>query len=549
MKKRQLFAIVASAFAVLPLSAHEEDAADRTGQGQFGKVHFPTSCNPAVQPQFERAVAMLHSFFFPEHIKTFEAVIKADPGCAMAYWGLAISQRPNPLVPPWPEENLKRALAAIERGKSAAKNERERDWLNALEVVYKDYDKVPVSERSQRYERAMEALARKYPNDKEASIFYALALLEAVDHADKTYARQLKAGGILEPIDREQPEHPGLAHYIIHTYDFEPLATRGVTAADKYAKVAPSAPHAQHMPSHIYSILGRWEDSIRSNQNAVKASRDYAARNFPGTTFAQEPHAQDFMAYAYLQLGQDREAKRVIEELQAIAQFSGARNYGRDTGLVAPASRYILERAAWSEAATLAVPGNLYTYAEAMPRFTRAVGAAKTGDPAAAKEEIERLQALSRSAENSYWAEQIQVLVLAASGWRARAEQRNDDALKFMRAAVDLEDSSEKHVAMENRLYPMREMLGDLLLELGQPGLALQAYEASLHVAQNRLRGYYGAAKAAQAAGQQAKARSYYEKLASLGRNADPERAEVREAKRFLVAQNSSYGRCAAPPC
>ncbi|HSQ04027.1 MAG TPA: hypothetical protein VLN59_08330, partial [Burkholderiales bacterium] len=283
--------------------------------------------------------------------------------------------------------------------------------------------------------------------------------------------------------------------------------------------------------------LGRWEDSIRSNQGAVKASRDYAAKNAPGTTFAQEPHAQDFMAYAYLQLGKDREAKRVIEELHAITKISGARNYGTDTGRIGPASRYVLERAAWVEAASVEVPSNVYAYAEAMPRFTRAVGGARTGKLDLAKDEIAQLQRLGKSAENSYWAEQIQVLVLAASGWRARAEGRNDDALKFMRAAADLEDSSEKHVAMENRLYPMREMLGDLLLELNQPALALQAYEASLHVAQNRFRGFYGAAKAAQAAGDRSKAHAYFEKLATLAGNGDSERAEVREAKAYLVAQ------------
>ena len=291
------------------------------------------------------------------------------------------------------------------------------------------------------------------------------------------------------------------------------------------------------MPSHIYSILGRWEDSIRSNTAAVEASRDYAAKNAPGTTFAQEPHAQDFMAYAYLQLGKDREARRVIDELRAVTKLSGARSYGADTGRIAPASRYVLERAAWAEAVALEVPSNAYTYAEAMPRFTRAVGAAKTGNPGMAREDIERLQALSKSAENSYWGEQIQVLVLAASAWRAHADSRKDDALKFMRAAADLEDSTEKHVSMENRLYPMREMLGDLLRELGQPAEALQAYEASLHVAQNRLRGFYGAAKAAQASGDRAKARAYFEKLAALAGNADPERAELREAKAFLLAQ------------
>lgn len=527
-----------AAFIAQPLWAHDDDSPQAGSQGQYGTVHFPTSCSPGVQGQFERGIAMLHSFFYPEDIKTFEAIISADPQCAMAYWGLAASQRGNPLVPPWPEDNLKRALDSVQKGKTLAKTERERDWLGALEVVFKDYDKIPTSKRSERYEQAMAELARKYPQDKEASIFYALALLEAVDHRDKTYARQLKAGAILEPIDREQPAHPGLAHYIIHTYDFEPLAERGVPAADKYARVAPLAPHAQHMPSHIYSLLGRWEDSIRSNQAAVKASREYAAKNFPGTTFAQEPHAQDFMVYAYLQLGQDREAKRVIDELNAITRFSGARIYGRETGWASPAARFVLERAAWSEAVTLPVRPNLYTYAEATTRFARAVGAAKTGNASMAKEEIERLQALSKGAENSYWSEQIEVLVLAATGWRARAESRNNEALKFMRAAADLEDSTEKHVAMENRLYPMREMLGNLLLELGQPAQALQAYEISLHATPNRLRGFYGAANAAKAAGDHAKARTYFEKLATLGRNADPARAEVREAREFLVALN-----------
>ena len=530
-----LIAMVAVCLAQL-LWASPNAAAQpaQSGPGQYGTVHFPVSCRPGVQEQFERAVAMLHSFFYPETIKAFEAIIAADPDCAMAYWGLAISQRPNPLVPPWAAENLRRGLDAVQKGKALAKTERERDWLMALEQAYAGYDSVPTTTRSERYEGAMEQLARKYPDDKEAAIFYALALLEAVDHRDKTYARQIKAAAIMEPIDRAQPNHPGLAHYIVHAYDFEPLAARGVSAADKYARVAPSAPHAQHMPSHIYSMLGRWEDSIRSNQAAVKASREYAAQNFPGTTFSQEPHAQDFMAYAYLQLGQNREAKRVTEELAAITKYSGGRTYGRDTGQVAPAARYVLERAAWSEALSLPVHTDVYVYAQAIPRFVRAVGAAKLGKPDLAQQEIAQLQALSKAAENSYWSEQVHVLVLAASGWQARADGRNDEALKLMLAAADLEDSTEKHVSMENRLYPMRELLGDMLLETGQPALALQAYETSLHATLNRLRGFYGAAKAAKAIGDSTKARDYFEKLAALARNADPDRVEVQEARAFL---------------
>ena len=527
-------AVLVSALAVFGSSGN----ATAQGQGgQYGTVQFPVTCKPGIQPQFERAVAILHSFFYPESVKAFEAVIAADPDCAMAYWGLAISQRPNPLVPPWAPDSLKRGLEAVQKGKPLAKTDRERDWLAALEQAYAGYETVPTHARSVKYEQAMEKLSAKYPEDKEAAIFYALALLEAVDHRDKTYARQIKAGAILEAIDRAQPNHPGLAHYIIHAYDFEPLAPRGVPAAEKYARVAPSAPHAQHMPSHIYSILGRWEDSIRSNQAAVRASREYATKYAPGTTFAQEPHAQDFMVYAYLQLGQDREARRVVDELAAIAKFSGARNYGRDTGQAAPPARYVLERAAWAEASTLAVKTDGYAYAQAMPRFVRAVAASRLGKPDVAGEEITQLQALSKAAENSYWSEQVNVLAVAASAWRARAESKTDDAVRLMRAAADLEDASEKHVAMENRLYPMRELLGDLLLETGQPAAALQAYETSLHAAPNRLRGFYGAAKAAKAAGNAGKARTYFEKVAALAKNADPERPEVQEAKAFLTAR------------
>ena len=526
--------LIATATAVLAADAPAQSPGN---DGRYGTVKFPVSCAPAVQASFERAVAILHSFFYPESVKAFEAIIAADPDCAMAYWGVAISQRPNPLVPPWAAENLKRGLDAIQKGKSLARTDREREWLAALEQAFAGYDTVPTRVRSERYEAAMEKLAARYPEDKEAAIFYALALLEAVDHADKSYARQIKAGAILEPIDRAQPDHPGLAHYLIHAYDFEPLAARGVAAADKYARVAPSAPHAQHMPSHIYSILGRWEDSIRSNQGAVKASREYAARIAPGTTFSQEPHAQDFMAYAYLQRGQTREAKRIVDELAAITKLSGARNYGRDTGLAAPAARYVLERAAWAEASDLAVRTDMYAYAQAMPRFARAVGAARLGKAQAAKDEIAQLQTLGKAAENSYWSEQVQVLTVAASAWLARAEGRNEEAVKLMRSAADLEDSTEKHVAMENRLYPMRELLGDLLLEVGQPAPALQAYETSLHVAPNRLRGFYGAAKAARGAGDATKARTYFERLVALTASADADRTEITEAKAFLATK------------
>ena len=529
-----LIAAVVSLSLVAPVWADNEP---RTGEPEkLGRVYFKTSCTPEAQKQFERALAMLHSFFFPETVKAFTAIPTTDPNCAIAYWGIAISQRPNPLVGPFDAATLKRGLDAIEKGEAIGpKTQRERDWLAALKEFYKDYDKVDQDTRTKNYAKAMERLAAKYGDDAEAKIFYALALNETFDH--KSMEPLLRAIKILEPIDKKYPDHPGVTHYLIHSYDFPPIAQKGIPAANKYAQIAPSAPHAQHMPSHIYSMVGMWEESVKSNWRSVAVANDYTAKAKLDGTLGGVPHAYDFMAYAYLQLGKDREAKRVIDELRAVTKLSGARSYGADTGSIAPASRYVLERAAWAEAAALEVPSNKYTYAEAMPRFARAVGAARTRNLDLAKDEIARLQTLSKSAENSYWAEQIQVLVLAASAWRTRAEGRKDDALKFMRAAADLEDSTEKHVSMENRLYPMREMLGDLLLELGQPAAALQAYEASLHVAQNRLHGFYGAAKAAQAAGDRSKARAYFEKLAALGKNADPDRAELHEAKAFLLAQ------------
>ncbi|HJX19930.1 MAG TPA: hypothetical protein VJ454_02995, partial [Steroidobacteraceae bacterium] len=332
MKPGLLAVLSLFAFTTSNALAHDE----REG---FGKVLFKTSCSPQAQKEFERALAQLHSFDFPETLKSFAAIPQTDPGCAISYWGLAVATRPNPLVGPWDAATLKRGLDAVEKGEAiGAKTQRERDWLAAIKEFYKDFDKVDQDTRTRNYEKAMEALSKKYPSDVEAKVFHALALNEIFDH--KGMAPLLKAISILEPLNKKYPDHPGITHYLIHSYDFAPLARKGVPVANKYAKIAPSASHAQHMPSHIYSILGRWEDSIRSNQNAVKASRDYAAKNAPGTTFAQEPHAQDFMAYAYLQLGQDREARRVAGELQAVGKFSGARNYGSDTGMMAPASRY-----------------------------------------------------------------------------------------------------------------------------------------------------------------------------------------------------------------
>src|SRR2546426_1282991 len=538
---KSILSLVAGGIASLLLVALAWADADPVTQARstekLGRVLFKTSCSPEAQKQFERALAMLHSFFFPETIKAFSAIPEPDPSCAIAYWGIAISQRPNPLVGPFDAATLKRGLEAIEKGEAiGAKTERERDWLTALKAFYKDYDTVDQDTRTKNYEKAMGALAKKYPDDVEAKVFWALALNETFDH--KSMAPLVKAIQILEPLDRKYPEHPGITHYLIHSYDFAPIATRGVPAANKYAKIASSAPHALHMPSHIYSMVGMWEASIASNTRTVAASNEYAARNKLDGIYGAIPHSWDFMQYAYLQLGRDSEAKALTEEVAGVKKIFGSR-YVTECGAAAVAARYMLERQDWKGAATLQVLDIVKApQAKAITHFARALGAARSDDLAAAPADIDKLKELRASLEKAsqpYWAGQVEVQILAAQAWVAQAQGHKEDALKFMRAAADLEDASEKHVAMENRLYPMRELLGDMLIAQGQAEAALKAYEASLKNAPMRLRGFYGVAKAAEASGDRKKVRDYFDKLAGLTRNADSDRPELREVKQRLT--------------
>ena len=524
------------AFAAAGVLAHGDDP--KTKKEKLGQVLFKTSCSPQAQQEFEVALARLHSFHFPETIRAFTAIPQTDPSCAIAYWGLAVSIRPNPLVGPWDAATLKRGLDAVEKGVAiGAKTERERDWLAAIGEFYKDFDKVDQDTRTRNYEQAMEALAKKYPQDVEAKVFHALALNEIFDHKDM--APLLKAIRILEPLDKKYPDHPGITHYLIHSYDFAPIAKKGVPAANKYAKIAPAAPHAVHMPSHIYSMVGMWKESIASNIKSNQVSKDYSAQAKLDGVLVGVPHALDFMQYAYLQLGQDAKAKALIDESAEIKKIIGPVSVGSTARAAVPA-RYMLERQDWKGAAQLQPLGTPFPAAEAITHFARAMGAARSGDPAAAQADIEKLKQLREGllkANQAYWAEQIEVQVLGAQAWTTLAQGNKDEALKFMRAAADLEDGSEKHVAMENRLYPMRELLGDMLRERGESAAALKEYEVALKNAPNRLRGWYGAAKAAEAAGERKKAVGYFRQLAQLTRASDGERAELREMKQYLAAK------------
>jgi hypothetical protein len=515
-------------------SARAGDADD------FGKVSFATSCAASVAKPFETAVARLHSF---DHaaVDAFTVIAKTDRNCAMAWWGAAMSARGNPLGGMLDADALRKGPAFLRRAKAAQpKTEPERAFIDALDVYYRDYGRGGHTARTQAYEAAMERLARAYPDDPEATAFYALAILEAVDLTDKTYARQLKAAKILEDLWTSHPDHPGAPHYLIHAYDYAPLAERGLAAARRYAAIAPASLHARHMPSHIFTMLGLWEESIAANESAAQLApaMAQAAAAGPAALDIRNLHGFDFIAYARLQLAQD---KRVADGLELL------RRARKSFSLVE--ARYALERGDWSTAATLKREAG-WPVLDAIARFTRALGLARTGQVAAAKTELRALRALReaiRRSESDYWAGLVEVYARAADAAIALTEGRAAEARSLIREAAELDDAREKHIYLENKLVPMRELYGELLLEGGQPAEALAAFEASLKGSPNRFRSYLGAARAAKALGHADQARQWYSKLEQLTAKADTIRLEIAEARAFLAA-SAAAERSAAPP-
>jgi tetratricopeptide (TPR) repeat protein len=530
MKPNKLFLVVALIVLVYAsLGKTQERATEK-----LGKVHFPVSCSAVAQEQFDRAVALLHSFWLDEAAKAFAAIAQADPGCAMAHWGTAMTLFGNPFTWPLSGKALPDGSAAVEKAKAAqAKTQRERDYLGAVEAFYKDWDKVDHRTRALAYVKAMEELAQRYPEDTEASVFYALALDVTALPTDKTYANQLKAARILEKVFAEQPDHPGVAHYLIHSYDFPPIAAQGLTAARRYASIAPSAPHALHMPSHIFTRRGLWEESIETNRRSAATSKNHF----------DSLHAMDYLEYANLQGARDRDAKRVLDELAAIKKVD-REHFVTAYALAAIPARYALERGRWVDAARLLpypnekdFPWRSFPQSMAILVYARALGAARSDNVPALREEIERLRRLREAmieAKIVYWAQQADIQIKVASAWAAFAEGNKQEALKLMREGADMEDASEKHPVTPGHVLPARELLGEMLLELRQPALALKEFEASHKLEPNRFRGLYGAAHAAAQSGDKAKAKTYYEKLVVLSRNADTERPEIKEAKAFL---------------
>ena len=380
-------------------------------QEQLGKVTFPTSCDSKVQAQFERGVAMLHSYWFIQARKTFEAVLQQDAQCAMAYWGIAVDLLGNTLVGPPPAKSAQAAWEALEKARAiGAKTARERDWIDALRAYYRDHDKVPVDARLAAYNKATEQLTERYPNDFEAWVFYALTLQASAPKDDKTYANQLKSAAILEKLLKQDPQHPGVAHFLIHAYDYPPLAEKGLQAARRYAGIAPAASHARHMPSHIYSMVGLWEESIAANQFALEIQPDYY-------------HASDFMTYAHLQLAQDAKAKAVLGKAAKTAD-TGTRvvTIVNFTALAAMPARYALERGDWKGAAALPITSTEFPAADSLTRFARGLGMVRSGEIVGAKHEVDAIHELRRTLQKSnqpYWADRSQDQILALSGWIA----------------------------------------------------------------------------------------------------------------------------------
>ena len=529
MRKSLLAATVS--ITALTVSSSQPLIAQADLDQQFGTVQFDTSCNEVAQRRFNRAMRYQHSFWYAQAKEIFEEALKADPSCAMAHWGVALTLLDNPHIP-IPSANLAPGLAAIQQAKATnAKTERERDYIDALAVMYVDHDKLTHRQRIGAFLTAMEALAAKYPNDDEAQIAYAITLNTSASPADKTYAQQTKGAALLEPMSKRLPQHPGVTHYLIHLYDYPATAQKGLDAANRYAKIAPAAPHAQHMPSHIYTRVGYWKESIASNEVSAKAARaDKEAAN--------QLHGQDYMVYAHLQLGQDKSARAVMDDMAA-TQNVGPAAFPSQYGLAASQARYMVERGDWNGAAELQVRPGPFNHTMAITHFARALGAARAGKPDAAKADLAKLAELRdklREAKDAYWSEIVDIQRQTASAWVLAAEGKYDEALKAMSAAADAEDKTEKHAVTPGPLAPARELYGVMLLERGMAKEALAAFEATMAKEPNRFHGYAGAAQAAEKIGDKVKAKENYQRLIALTSGADSERIEIAAARKYVAA-------------
>lgn len=533
MPKLAIFAGVAASILAAPCSiAQEHDQHEHAAA--LGDVNFPVSCNAEAQTQFNTAAALLYSFYWEKVDAAVAAVLQADPACAMAHWAKAIASLDNPLgAPPSPKQEQE-GWAAVEKAQRlGAKTQRERDYIAAVAIVFRDHATVPFKTRAANYEKALEQLYTRYPQDSEAAVLYAYWLQVTADRNDLTHAKQLQSARVLEKVAATQPRHPGVVHFLIHAYDFPSIAEHGIDAARRYAAIAPDSPHALHMPSHIFSRVGQWQDSIDSNLRSHAAAKSDRDRY----------HALDYLTYASLQLGRDAEARKWVDFVESNTQFNEQVRQVAYAAAVIPA-RFALERGEWTKAAQLTLRPASPTFdwsphpeGEAVNAYARGLGAARMGKAEAAKAEAARLGKLREAMvtqKKDYWIEQADIQVDTINAWIARAEGRNEEAVKLMRAAADREDKTEEHIMMPGRVIPVREMLGELLLDLHRPREALATFEESQRGDPNRFRNVYGAARAAELADERDKARTYYARLLEqIGPDA-AERAEISQARAFV---------------
>lgn len=539
---RALFIVFVIVSALLSSTAGFAQADHSAASEKLGTVNFSTSCNAAAQSQFNRAVALMHSFQFAHAIEAFHATLTSDPSCSMAYWGIALSSWGNPFIPGLkPQAQLEQGYKAVTLARAAIpKTERERAYIEAVANLFTDTANNDQHSRVLAYENAMAAVSANYPEDTEAAIFYARALAAAADPADKTYAKQLKAGAILEGLYVRYPDHPGLAHYIIHAYDVPPLAARAAGAAKHYSEIAPESPHALHMPSHTFTRLGDWQASIDANIASAAAARR------EGQT-GEELHASDYMVYAYLQTAQDTEARHLVES--AVQIFSRFDPEVLINGAASPSSayfaraaipaRFCLERRAWADAARLELHPSPFPYTDAITYFARGLGAAHLKDRAGARSAIDSLE---RSREKligmkeAYWANQVEIQRQEVVAWLAFAEGKHEESLAGMRAAAELEDQTEKSAVTPGPLAPAREQLGELLMELKRPSEALKEFELTLVKEPNRFWSLYGTAESAKLVGDRQTAQIYFQKLLKTAERADQTgRRELAEARREVT--------------
>ena len=519
------------------------------GDPNFGEVSFSLSCRYDLRETFNLGLSLIHSFEYAEAEKAFVSILDQDSECLMAYWGTAMSILNHPLSLKQNPESLKRGEALLKVAQTLApNNDREKDYIDAVSIYFKDWQTLDTQTRKLKYESKMKELYVKYPGDVETAVFYSLAILATADLNDKTYSKQKESGEILEDLLKTNPNHPGIAHYIIHNYDSPELANLALKTARQYSVIAPASAHAQHMPSHIFTRLGLWDESIKSNIDSANSAVCYAESVNPNASWVSEIHAIDYLVYAYLQLGDNARAKLEMDKVKEIKEVFPKDHFASAYALIAIPARLAVENKNWELATKLELPNtNLdwgkATWPKAILHFSRALGFTNTGNSLAAQKELEILISLRdrlNEAENIYESGQVTIQIEAIKGWIEYSKGNADKAIEYMKLASNLESETSKAAVTPGEIIPADELLADLYLALNRPEDALKAYKLNLKGHPSRFNGIYGAAKAAQQLNDTKLTAYYFEKLIKLSENVNSSRPEIAEAKEFLANNSNS---------